>query len=710
MTLSKQIGMRPGYYYSGLGITASHARAISNGKAFDHFFPATMGNDPIVNKNAEVHDTLRFVSKVVSETLADTKIIAGILKKSNLRATLQSIFDFHYDHYQYKLDKAGIEQVRRPARAWKDRKEGIDCDCFTTSVSSMLVNLGIPHYLKIIGINNRPYFQHIYVVVPKSKKANLDKRSDYYVLDPVLNRFDEEAPTITKKDYLAMENVNGIPLQYLNGLGSSPQVNGLGTEFDDLDQVQGLSGIDSLSGLERLFDGFKKRLHTHVARTRKKVKAQPSSVSAVYDPNVLEGMLGELENALAGPDSLLMGTLESLSNREHLCLNHFFRNKSAAIHGHDDYLYGEMFGELDETMLDTVTGLGKKGKAAAKQQAANAGKKGVFTKVKNAVKKVAEIKKKAVATVKKAAPLKKVAATAKKVAKKVAPVLKKVGKVIVKTNPLAITARAGFLVAMRTNFAKIAEKAYWAYKTRSEAKAAGISDDYYNKSLQLLEKIRKPFIKVLKGEESALKKSIINGRAAKKVSKAMKGLGYPGSTGELAGLNALGSAAAAGTSVATALAFLTPIIQWVNKSFKAKPGAKADADGNALENENGTIEEAASTDSSEAINNMITEGNSPSDTTVPNDASVETAVATNEEDPSGLERPKNSTDIREFQTWFNTYQGGRLKVDGKWGPKSQGAWDQAGLHWTEEKKKSQNDDQYSSAETGAEEDATTWSE
>ena len=57
--------------------------------------------------------------------------------------SLHAIWDFVYQHVQYKLDDPGYEQVRRPLRTWLDRKRGADCEDYSVFISSILLNLGV---------------------------------------------------------------------------------------------------------------------------------------------------------------------------------------------------------------------------------------------------------------------------------------------------------------------------------------------------------------------------------------------------------------------------------------------------------------------------------------------------------------------------------------------------------------------------------------
>ena len=134
-------------------------------------------------------------------TLYQTAKLAPVLKAPDLRQTCSNIWHFLYGHIRYLKDEEGKEQIRSPARAWRDRKVGIDCDCFSVFVSSILTNMGIPHLLRITKYSaNR--FQHIYPVVPCP--------SGYITIDCVTDYFDYEVPYSEKKDFK-------MELQFLNG-------------------------------------------------------------------------------------------------------------------------------------------------------------------------------------------------------------------------------------------------------------------------------------------------------------------------------------------------------------------------------------------------------------------------------------------------------------------------------------------------------------
>jgi hypothetical protein len=182
---------------------ATGKRNIQNGIQYDYLFPAASGAMNTVRKDATVGDTVSFIKKVVPETIDQTRNIAVALKGRSVYDTCKNIWHFVYSHIAYKKDEDGYEQIRSPARSWRDRKSGVDCDCYSTFISSILTNLGIPHILRITKYQ-KDYFQHIYPIVPDGGRT--------ITIDCVTDRFDYEVPYSEKKD-------THMDLQFLNGLG-----------------------------------------------------------------------------------------------------------------------------------------------------------------------------------------------------------------------------------------------------------------------------------------------------------------------------------------------------------------------------------------------------------------------------------------------------------------------------------------------------------
>lgn len=181
---------------------ATRYRNIKSGEQYDSYFGRAPGRDHTIKRSADLQDTMRFIPKVVRETVDQTERIAQRLKGKTIPETCKKIWHFVYDHVRYKKDEKGYEQVRSPRRTWHDRKTGVDCDCYSVFISSILSNLRIPHILRITKYK-QDHFQHIYPIVPYGK--------GYITLDCVPDYYDYEVPFSDKKDY-------NMELQFLDGL------------------------------------------------------------------------------------------------------------------------------------------------------------------------------------------------------------------------------------------------------------------------------------------------------------------------------------------------------------------------------------------------------------------------------------------------------------------------------------------------------------
>lgn len=199
---------------------------VKSGKEYDHLFPRAMLTTIVKKQGATVADTIKFVPQVVRDTLFHTHKIAKVLKRSTLRDTCENIWRFVYDHIAYKKDEEGKEQVRSPARAWHDRGniQGVDCDCYTVFISSILSNLKIKHVLRITKYKE-DRFQHIYPIVPLSDGS-------YITIDCVVRNFDYEEPYSEKQDTkMDLEYLNGVPVSD-RGINSSDMLDLVGIDDD----------------------------------------------------------------------------------------------------------------------------------------------------------------------------------------------------------------------------------------------------------------------------------------------------------------------------------------------------------------------------------------------------------------------------------------------------------------------------------------------
>ncbi|MFN8208096.1 MAG: hypothetical protein U0T82_11900 [Bacteroidales bacterium] len=435
---------------------AAGYRPIRDGREYNRYFAQPEEQDQVIIEDGEVEQTVDLMKKVVWRYLDDTREIAKILKGSTLKETCRNTWNFLYHHIQYKLDKKGLEQLRRPCRSWAERKTGIDCDCFSIFVSSILTNLQILHRFRIAKYN-QDVFQHVYVVVPCTGKAG------HYTIDCVVSEFNYEKPFKQNKDF-AM-SLNGINVAVLSG-----------TSEDVMDLVSGLEGLDGLGAGE---DNSQLILE-HLKKTRNLVAEKPQLVESVDYPPAFLKMLDYAIESWNTPNR--DKALEILAKNEE-ALNQ--------LNGFDGELDPELDG-LDEDIMD-LSGLG-----------VVAPKKPVPVKP-GAITKPAIVSK----------PVAKPAAKPKKKGffAKVGEAVKKGGKAFVRFNPVTISARGGFLVALKLNIKKMGSKLKWGYATKEQAAAKGVSQSDWEKSKSALAKVEKLFVDKLQGKKSAMKNAILMGKA-----------------------------------------------------------------------------------------------------------------------------------------------------------------------------------------------------
>lgn len=454
-------------------------RPIRDGSQYERFFAHPEDSDRIIIEDGEVDETVDLMKKVVWKYIGDTKQIAAYLKGSTLRQTCENIWNFLYHHIQYKLDKKGLEQLRRPNRSWAERRTGIDCDCFSIFVSSILTNLKIQHRFRITKYN-RDVYQHVYVVVP------IPGSDKYFTIDCVLSQFNYEKPFKQQKDFDM--SLQGIDVAVLSGAAD-----------DVLDLVSGFEELEGLDGPD-----YDRTILEHLIKTRNMIAQNPNLIrNSDYPPAFLKMLDYAIDNWNTPNREKALEILaknEDALNR----LNGFDGSEDSEMDGLDDE-----FGDLDG-----LSGAEIEQELNGKKRPAK--KKGFFKKIGQAVKKVGKAAGQAA---------------------------KKVGKAIVRFNPLTISARTGFLLAMKLNLKKMASKIKWGYATKEQAAAKGISAQEWEKQKNALAKVEKLFVDKLQGKKSALKNAVLKGKA--------KGLSGLDEETEITGL---------GVAAAATLAAAVPVI------------------------------------------------------------------------------------------------------------------------------------------------------
>lgn len=217
---------------------------VRPGYEFDHYFPRAKMITITKKQGATVADTLKLIPAVIRETAFHTRRFAHeVIKADTLEQTCRNIWEFVYNHIAYKKDEDGKEQVRSPARAWHDRHNidpdtgepmGVDCDCMTLFICSVLYNLEIKNVFFRITKYKKSYWEHIYPIVklPNGKQITIDC---------VLHQFNQEEPYTEKQDTpMDLEYLNGVTDSTINKLSDAPDLMGL------MDEKEALSALGKI--------------------------------------------------------------------------------------------------------------------------------------------------------------------------------------------------------------------------------------------------------------------------------------------------------------------------------------------------------------------------------------------------------------------------------------------------------------------------------
>jgi hypothetical protein len=528
-----------------LGIVAAGKRNIRSGAEYERYFDRSehTGKEVQLKASGDTFDTIVLMKDMVQKNKHQTAKIARVLKAGTRHETCKNIWNFVYNHFQYKQDSAAAEQLRTPLRSFVDRKEGIDCDCMSILISSILSNLNIPHALRKTKYSGKDYFQHIYVVVPSQGNT---LGSNYIILDAVVDRFNYEVPFSEKHDLM-------MPINQLSGLGlggialgcptPQPQISfpGLAGILGQANPHQGcfcheFNGLGAVPGVaytpELVEAEFLVRMKEHLLNTLTELKRNPETVKTIgKNPATFRNQL-ELIINVWDDDELrdqLLDQLEAQENQEgqmngFASLNGFFSRIKKGV----------------KKVSSAVRGKVKKVTKAVRKTAVKAAR---WT-AKTTVKAAKGVKKGVVKT------SKWTAKTAKKGAKFVAKTAVATAKAVVKYNPLSIAIRNGLLLALKINLFKMSERLGYALWTEGEARMKGLNIDQWKKVKATYDKALKVHLK-LQGDKSSFDKNLKQG--------------WDHGTKKHGLLRGLGEVVTATAGTAAASGVIATIVAWLSK-------------------------------------------------------------------------------------------------------------------------------------------------
>ncbi len=560
-----------------LGLVATDNRTIKDGSQYDELFPAANLKDTIVNPNGTVKYTVEQMEKVVQDNHWQVAKIAKKLEGKDVSETLKNVWDFGFNFFKYKLDKDGTEELRTPARSWHDgqilarnpatfKKAGIDCDCYSILVASILTELGIKYKLRVTKYSAG--WQHVYVVIPTPNKPHLN-----WIVDCVLDKFNIEKTYSDKFDY-TMNGLKGlgIPVAILSG-SDADELHSIisGADFD-------ISGFGATEDPHEILGAIKK----HLVRTKNFIERNPGH--AVYqggaknNVKMLNHVIKNWDNHATRDKALMEAAKVEHEQNVAVAKAEHEEDVVSGLAAPGDFSYPETFDHslsFSGTDDETIGGLDDLGNDD------DFGDVNVLGKAKKSNGK--REPKKFFKNVRKVAG--KVGAKIKAGAKKVGGALKKVGKAIVRFNPITLAARGGYLLVLRENWWGMAHGLYPAFLSKEAALSKGYSASDWEKAQKAKPKVIKIFVKTLQGKEANLIKILEKGWNRKPKVGFLQGLGIePASTtvavaASAAPVAATGSAmTAAGITATGGGTFIAAIKKFFSKhKDKIKDAAGSDA-------------------------------------------------------------------------------------------------------------------------------------
>ena len=428
------------------------ARTIQSGIRFSKLIDTSKVKFTSSFSEGGVDETVKIMCEIIKKHHLQVYKLAKHLEKPTKLETLQAIWDFVFNHIQYKNDKKGVEQVSTPARIWLNRSTPntpSDCDDHSIFVGSLLYCLGIPFSIRIAGYEGKPY-SHVYIVVGD------------VCIDTVLHRFNHEAQYTSKKDtQMQIETLAGYdegPVS--NELGALEELHESGVEFDntmeEIENTEELNGF-SESILKQEENALRRLSKSQLETTLREYNREPEVYHALgFGPEYWQHMSAALK--CLNENSSLQGIIIQMQDGEN-----WEKANLSPING----VQG-----LDGHTVGLLSGLS-----------------GFFKKLRHKIKKGFKAIKKGL----------------KKFGKWTVSKLKKVGKFLQKINPINIAIRAVLRSRISKNKKGMALKMGYGLLTWSQAQQLGIKKDAWEKSKRAYSKFAKKY-RFLGGKRSKLNK------------------------------------------------------------------------------------------------------------------------------------------------------------------------------------------------------------
>lgn len=501
--------------------------------SYDHLIiDSSTPNKTVFIQTGGLEETIQVIKRIIDEYKYQVEPLAKHLKANTLEQSCFNIWHFIVHNIKYNFDLAGKEEIRTPARSWKDRFNRADCEDYAVFAASLLINMGYSPKLRIVAFNNKPQYQHIYIM------------ANNICIDAVLHTFNSQPPNITKT----------MDIEVLSGLGNADVENKVVSKLmNSQSQLIKMARDKKHRGIKpQLLAELRKIRYALLIQGTPEFKEIMPVMSQIKDitgdgkfifkknadivgiANYMEAVVNKSSEELAGlgavdlQDEMVKSMIKSSIEQRDLLMEAIASGKIK---------YEEVAEAIQE--VDKLEALLKADEASLSGFFSKIGDlaKGVWDKVSGAVKTVAN----------------KVGDVASAVWDKVKDAGKAVGGFIIKYNPLSILARNSYLLLLRLNVRGMANKIATGYASNTTLKQRGHTGADITNIRGRRNKIEDLW-KKLGGDVDALKKAALTSKKAK----------------EQAGLGEI--------SVAAALASASGIIAAVTKIANTYKSAKEKID------------------------------------------------------------------------------------------------------------------------------------
>lgn len=221
-----------------------------------HLIPQAEAKTYVLKKTgARLTDTISFIKFILPLVSYQTERLAKVLGGHTPFEYCKAVFDWVYDHIEYRRDLKGKEQIKSPQRTIFDGFG--DCDDMQVLACSLMLNKNIPFKIRTTVYDEATGVQHIYPYAIVGGREVL--------MDCVAQKFNYEVPYLEKYDYELpyIKYDSKMELQFLNG---TPEQRSGSTKLN-IDAEDLLEGLDE----DEIGDLGRGKLKAKVQNTVKKV-------------------------------------------------------------------------------------------------------------------------------------------------------------------------------------------------------------------------------------------------------------------------------------------------------------------------------------------------------------------------------------------------------------------------------------------------------